>query len=121
VERLHDAGGDAGMTMDPHTLAPTRDATVVADIGGDVGALVLYTAPEMCGVEIDIEPVGHPERRSHVAVRERQLASGSVFAAFYPALTAGEHTLMVPAPDGPRTVTIAGGAVTEIAWSQSVG
>jgi hypothetical protein len=57
------------MTMDPHTLAPSRDATVVADIGGDIGALVLYTAPEMSGVEIDIEPVGHPERRSHVAVR----------------------------------------------------
>ncbi len=105
------------MTMDPHTLAPTRDATVVADIGGDVGALVLYTAPELCGVEIDIEPVGHPERRTHVAVRERCLATRSVYAAFYPSLPAGDYTLLVPAPDGPRPVAIEGGAVTEIAWS----
>jgi hypothetical protein len=104
------------MTMDPHTLAPSRDATVVADIGGDIGALVLYTAPEMSGVEIDIEPVGHPERRSHVAVRERRLATGSVYAAFYPSLVAGDYTLLMPAPDGPRPVTIAGGSVTEVAW-----
>ena len=108
------------MTMDPHTLAPTRDATVVADIGGDVGAPVLYTAPEMCGVEIDIEPVGQPERRSHVAVRERRLATHSVYAAFYPSLVAGDYTLLVPAPDRPRPVTIEGGAVTEIAWSVAV-
>ena len=108
------------MTMDPHTLAPTRDATVVADIGGDVGALVLYTAPEMCGVEIDIEPVGHPERRSHVAVRERQLVTGSVFAAFYPSLVAGDYTLFVLEPDRSRTVTIEGGKVTEIARSAAV-
>jgi hypothetical protein len=108
------------MNMDPHTLAPSRDATVVADIGGEIGALVLYTAPEQCGMEIDIEPIGRPERRSHVAVRERQLATGSVFAAFYPALAAGDHTLLLPAPDGPRTVTIEGGAVTEIAWGLSV-
>jgi hypothetical protein len=108
------------MSMDPHTLAPTRDATVVADVGGDVGALVLYTAREMCGVEIDIEPVGHPERRSHVAVRERHVASGTVYAAFYPSLAAGDYTLLTPSPDGPRPVTIQGGAVSEIAWSVAV-
>jgi hypothetical protein len=105
------------MTVDPHTLAPSRDASVVADIGCDVGALVLYTPPERCGVEIDIEPVGRPDRRTHVAVRERQLVAGSVFAAFYPSLDAGQYTLLLPAPDGPRTVRIEGGRVTEIAWS----
>ena len=105
------------MTVDPHTLAPSRDATVVADIGSDVGALVLYTPPEWCGVEIDIEPTGRRDRRSHVAVRERQLVTGSVFAAFYPSLAAGEYTLLVPAPDGPCSVTIEGGRVTEIARS----
>ena len=108
------------MTMDPHTLAPTRDATVVADIGGDVGALVLYTAPEMCGVEIDIEPVGRPDRRTHVAVRERRVAAGSVFAAFYPSLPAGHYTLLLPSPEGLRPVTVEGGTVTEVAWSAAV-
>jgi hypothetical protein len=106
--------------MDPHTLAPSGDATVVADIGGDVGALVLYTAPEMCGVEIDIEPIGRPDRRTHVAVRERRVAAGSLYAAFYPALVAGEYTVLMPAPDPPRTVTIEGGTVTEVAWSAAV-
>jgi hypothetical protein len=100
--------------MDHHTLAPSRDATVVADIGDDVGALVLYTAPEQCGVEIDIEPVGRPAQRTHVAVRERQLVTGSVYAAFYPSLAAGEYTLLLP--DGARVVAIDGGAVTETVW-----
>jgi hypothetical protein len=106
------------MSMDPHTLAPTRDATVVADIGGHIGALVLYAAPDLCGVEIDIEPVGLPARRTHVAVRERQLVTGSVYAAFYPALAAGDYTLLLP--DGRRPVTIEGGSVTEVAWSSAV-
>jgi hypothetical protein len=102
------------MSMDHHTLAPTRDATVVADIGDDIGALVLYTAPDQCGVEIDIEPVGRPAQRTHVAVRERQLVTGSVYAAFYPDLAAGDYRLLLP--DGAQPVTIDGGAVTEIAW-----
>ena len=97
---------------------PSATASVVADIGGDVGALVLYTAPEQCGVEIDIQPVGRPDRRSHVAVRERRVAHGSVYAAFYPSLVAGEYTLLLP--EGPRAVTIRGGAVAEIDWSVAV-
>ena len=106
--------------MDGHTLAPTRDASVVADIGGDTGALVLYTPLEWCGAEIDIEPLGHPDRRTHVAVRERRVAAGTVYAAFYPALIAGEYTLLMPPPDAPRSVTIEGGTVTEVAWSAPV-
>ena len=108
------------MKMHHHTLDPSYGGTVIADIGGDIGALVLHTGPEQCGMEIDIEPVDHPGHRSHVAVRERRLASGATFAAFYPALAAGEYALHVPAPDGPRRVTIAGGTITEVAWSPSV-
>jgi len=106
------------MNADPHTLAPSADGSVVADIGGDVGALVLYTAPDRCGVEIDIEPIGRPDRRSHVAVRERRVAHGSVYAAFYPSLVAGEYTLLLP--EGPRAVTIQGGAVAAVAWAVPV-
>ena len=103
-----------------HTPDPSHDGSVIADIGGDVGALVLYTGPEHCGVEIDIERLDRPGRRSHVAVRERRLASGTTYAAFYPALRAGEYALHGPAPDGPRRISIEGGSVTEIAWSPSV-
>ena len=106
--------------MPDHTLEPSYGGSVLADIGGDVGALVLYTEPDQCGMEIDIEPLGRPGHRSHVAVRERRMASGTTFAAFYPALVAGDYALHVPSPDGPRRVTIEGGTITEIAWSPSV-
>jgi hypothetical protein len=106
--------------MHDHTLDPSYSGTVIADIGDDIGALVLYTGPDQCGVEIEIEPVDHPGHRRHVAVRERRLATGTTFAAFYPALVAGEYALHVPSPDGPRRVTIEGGGITEVAWSPSV-
>jgi hypothetical protein len=108
------------MTVHDHTLDPSHEGSVIADIGGDVGALVLYTGPAQCGVEIDIEPIDRPGPRTHVAVRERRLPSGSTFAAFYPGLVAGEYALHVPSPDGPRRVVIEGGAITEIAWEPSV-
>ena len=86
----------------------------MADIGGDVGALVLYTAPEQCGVEIDIEPVGRPDRRTHVAVRERRSSRLGV-RRLLP--VAGGRRVHAAAPEGPRAVTIEGGTVTEVAWS----
>ncbi len=39
-------------------LGPSRDGSVMLDIGGDIGALVLHTSAEMLGVEIEISPTG---------------------------------------------------------------
>jgi hypothetical protein len=99
--------------MHDHTMAPSGDGTVVVDIGGDVGALVLYTTAEQHGSEIDIERADSGGR-SHVAVRERRLATGTAFAAVYPSLAAGDYRLHLPC--GVRPVTITGGTVNEVHW-----
>ena len=91
--------------------------TVVLDIGGDVGALVVYTPPEFHGREIEISPVGQATQRVHTAVLERVVDGRSIFAAVYPNLPAGVFRLWVD--DGPARVTqveITAGQVAELDW-----
>jgi hypothetical protein len=92
----------------------TRAGAVIADIGGDRGALILYTPDAMAGMEIEISPLDSDER-THVAVLERRVGPVPFFAAFYPMLTAREY--MVWRPDGAPlgALAIAGGVVTEAA------
>ena len=37
---------------------PTGAGTVVLDVGGEIGALILHTPPELAGAEIEIGPCG---------------------------------------------------------------
>lgn len=47
--------------------------SVVLDIGGDIGALIVATPAEMEGIEIEIRPVGAADQRPHVqGVHEHQ-------------------------------------------------
>jgi hypothetical protein len=98
-----------------HAYGPTGRGAVLADLGEDRGALVLYVPEERRGEEIEIsaDPLGAV--RTHVAVRERRIGTNAVFAAFYPSLPAGEHTIW----QGPIPIercTIRGGEVTTVDW-----
>jgi len=77
---------------------------VVLDIGGDLGALVLYTRPELHGHEIEVSPLGTDNAvRVHSAVLERSFNGRTVFAAVYPELAAGEYQVWC---DGTPAITI---------------
>lgn len=126
-------------------LGPSDEASVVLDIGGDVGALIITTEPDLHLVEIELSradgthplPEDAPERRSavhahghdhgaephtheavphtHVAVRQRRGTDGSRFAAIYPALREGAY--VIHRPDGSdEQVDVVGGQVTEVSW-----
>ena len=88
--------------------------SVVLDIGEDVGALVLYTSPNLFGHEIEVSPLGPPgseTRRTHSAVLERS-CNGSVFyAAVYPEILAGEYQVHL---DGTPHFTVSPGTVAEV-------
>jgi hypothetical protein len=90
-------------------LPPSWDGSVVLDIGGEIGALLLRTSPTMNGLEIDLDPEDATTPHTHSAVRERRLLGGVAYAAVYPSLKAGNYTV---AGSG-QTVTIVGGHVTE--------
>ncbi len=105
-------------TSEQNQLGPSRDGSVMLDIGGDIGALVLHTSAEMLGVEIEISPTGDDtHHRTHVAVRERRGSGGTRYAAIYPALHAGSYTLWRPDGQPALEVTITGGAVAQAQWS----
>ena len=63
-------------------------ASVVLDLGADVGALILDTPAELAGREIEIGPAGDGAgaRRTHAQVRERRTGAGTGYAAVYPGL-----------------------------------
>jgi hypothetical protein len=96
-------------------LPPSRQGTVVLDIGDGVGALVVHTSKAMCGVEIEIAHRGEAAQLVHTEVRERVLPEGSVFAGVFVALDEGEYTLLDADGTGPRDVTVHSGRVTELA------
>jgi len=90
-------------------LPPSWDGSVVLDIGGEIGALLLRTPPTMNGLEIDLEPEEDGLTHTHSAVRERRLLGGVAYAAVYPGLKAGRYRVA----GSNQSVTIVGGQVTE--------
>lgn len=86
--------------------------SVVLDIGDDVGALILYTSPELHQREIDVSPIGNDRARVHSAVLERSVGGQVVYAAVYPELPEGDYCVW--ADQATPTVTITAGAVTEL-------
>jgi hypothetical protein len=87
--------------------------SVVLDIGGDVGALVLYTPAELHRHEIEVSPLSAAPglKRVHSAVLERGLAGRVFYAATYPELPAGEYEVCYA---GSPRFSITPGTVTEL-------
>jgi hypothetical protein len=97
-----------------HRLPPSGEGTVVLDIGDDVGALVVYAPDALSGAEIEIARRGENRAFVHTEVRERRLPGGSVYAGVFPAVGAGEYTLLGTDGRAARDVTISSGRVTEV-------
>ena len=95
-------------------LGPSGPGTVVLNIGGGTGALVLNVPPELDGREIEISQEGFP--RTHSQVRERRLGSRVRYAAVYPDLPAGVYTLWRDASTPAAVVTVSGTEVTVTSW-----
>jgi hypothetical protein len=98
---------------------PSAAGSVVLDIGGDVGAALVYLPGSLAGREIEIREVSEPWQGQHVAVRERLLPDATVWAAVFPSLRAGGYEIRVRGgdPAGPTTrLSVSGGGVTALHW-----
>lgn len=96
-----------------HRHGASDPGTVMLELGGDVGALIVHTGPERHGDEIEIVALSAGGARTHAEVRERRLPDSNVYCAVYYGLAAGEYTVEYGAGHNP-TVTITGGTVTEL-------
>lgn len=98
---------------------PSGPGSVILDIGGEVGAAAIYVAPTLAEVEIEIRSVRDEWAGVHVAVRERPLPDGSVWAALFPSLPEGDYEIRVRRgePGAPTAqIAIVGGRVTTFEW-----
>ncbi len=102
---------------------PSGQGTVVLDVGGTRGALILFTTDALEGEEIEIRPMGGRWDGTHTAVRRRDLRDAVAFAGVFGSLPEGEYQVRIKGPNadraGPRTtvdVAVAGGEVTERFW-----
>lgn len=88
--------------------------SLVLDIGGDIGALVVHTGPEHSEREVEISPgADHDAPRSHNVVHPRRGAGTIAYTAVFPSVPAGTYTIWRDAHSPHATITIHGGRVTE--------
>jgi hypothetical protein len=93
--------------------------SVLLDIGGDVGALVVTMPTRMLGEEVEVvtrhDPPGH--HRPHVAVVPRPVPGGTVPSLVFPELVEGSYALVPKGTDDVRLrVDVRGGEVTSAVW-----
>ncbi|MEV0900084.1 phospholipase [Actinoplanes sp. NPDC049802] len=99
-----------------HTFAPSGQGTVMLDIGGGIGAMIIYTPAAMHGHEIEVSPVGDTGARTHAAVRARYVSAGVTFCVVIDGLPEGRYVVWQD-DDTPLTqVEVRGGAVAEVTW-----
>jgi hypothetical protein len=99
---------------------PSGPGTVVLDLGAEIGALILYTPADLDGAEIEISRDDDPDdvgsRRTHSQVRQRHMATVTMYAAVYPDLPSGQYTIWRDEHRHAAAVTITGGQVTSCDW-----
>ncbi|NGM12133.1 phospholipase [Verrucosispora sioxanthis] len=104
-----------------HNHGPSGTGTVVLDLGGDTGALIIYTGRQLLGREIEVSRADRDgDPRTHSAVRERRVRDGTFHSAVYPDLPAGVYTVWWDAETPVGAVTVSGGVVTEFALPTSL-
>ena len=93
-----------------------RGGPLMLDIGGDVGALLVYLPDSFAGTEIEIGWDDSDEPFTHTGVHPRGAGGTLHQTAVYPELKTGDYQLWHPT-DGSRlgpVVHVEGGAVAEL-------
>ena len=102
-----------------HENPHAGQGSVLLDIGGDVGALVVTMPASMLGQEVEVltgrEEPGH--HRPHVAVVPRPAGGASVPSLVFGELVEGSYALVPKGTDDVRLrVHVCGGTVTTATW-----
>ncbi len=95
--------------------------SVLLDIGGDVGALVVTMPADMVDLEVEIRPSGQAEgghhHHPHVAVLERPVGNVLIPSLVFAELLEGSYELYLKDTHQVRlTVDIVGGEVSSATW-----
>jgi hypothetical protein len=104
--------------LDPELaqLGPSDPGSVVLDIGGVRGSLIILTTDALAGAEIEISPIGADDSRTHIAIRERRAPGGTRWAGIFPPLLEGDYTVWNLDGTAHEVITIVAGEVTKTDW-----
>jgi hypothetical protein len=112
----HDHHHDSHDHVHEHYADRAHPEFVVLEIGNDLGAVIVYTGPELHGKEIEISRSGEDAHRSHKDVLERRQAGEPSFTAVFDKVEAGVYRLWVDDVARASGVVVAGGTITELDW-----
>jgi len=89
--------------------------SLILDIGGDIGALVIHAGPELAEQEIEISPADADPaaHREHNVVHARRDRHRTAYTAVFPSVASGDYTVWQRDGSPHAVVTIRGGEVTE--------
>jgi hypothetical protein len=91
---------------------------VVLDIGGNIGALVVYADAELIDTPVELSPTGDDDdARFHQHVLERPMPEGTSYAAVFDKITEGTYTLWLHGEPRVRDFVINGAEVAEVDWT----
>jgi hypothetical protein len=101
-----------------HEQQPAPGVSVVLDIGGEVGALLVHLASMPPGGELEARPVGDEDGRFHTGVHPRPSERGDVLVAVFPAVLEGDYEVLdvkgSADAQAVATVRVHGGQLTEL-------
>jgi hypothetical protein len=90
---------------------------VVLDIGGTIGALVVYAGADLIDTPVELSPTGDDDARFHQHVLERPMPEGTSYAAVFDRITEGQYTLWLDGEPRVRDFMIHGAEVAEVDWT----
>jgi hypothetical protein len=96
--------------------------SLVLNIGGDVGALVVHAPAELVEHEVEVSPLEALERRTHTVVHTMAAPTetGVAHIGVIPELAAGHYVVWGRGDTVLGEVEINGGSVTEFRWPEGV-
>ena len=93
---------------------PSAGSSVVLDIGGDSGAVVVYLPAVPRGGELEMRPAGDPTGRFHTGVHLRTVGGARIPVAVFPTVRAGRYELLDDRLAPIASLSVKGGEVTDL-------
>ncbi len=72
----------------------TSGAAVMLDIGGEIGAVIVYLGDQTVGPELDIRPAGDDAGRFHTGVHHQVVDGAATPVAVFPEVRTGSYELL---------------------------
>lgn len=91
------------------------------DIGGDIGALIVYAESELLDTPIEVSPAGSDAEKFHQHILERPMPGRTSYAAVFDKIGEGKYTLWLHGEPRIRDYEITGGTVSEVDWRTAAG